>query len=85
MTTNHIDKLDSALIRDGRIDIKLHFDKCSNEITREIVSYYFKVDINLLDKYTFIENNHTLAEVINICMKYDNLDDVCKCLGQTSL
>lgn len=31
MTTNHIEKLDAALIRPGRVDVKVHFDYADRE------------------------------------------------------
>ena len=32
MTTNHIEKLDPALIRPGRVDMKIHLQECSKEM-----------------------------------------------------
>jgi len=42
MTTNHIDKLDSALIRSGRVDHKFEFTNASNEQITEIIRFFFK-------------------------------------------
>ncbi|KAK4190742.1 BCS1 N terminal-domain-containing protein [Podospora australis] len=36
MTTNHLDKLDSALIRPGRVDMIVKFDKADTEMTAAI-------------------------------------------------
>ena len=36
MTTNHIDELDDALIRAGRVDVKVKLDWCSKSQTRKI-------------------------------------------------
>ena len=36
MTTNHIEKLDEALIRPGRVDMKVKFDLASTEMTKTL-------------------------------------------------
>jgi chaperone BCS1 len=36
MTTNHIDRLDSALIRPGRVDVKQYFGNCNKEMLEKV-------------------------------------------------
>ncbi|KXS15183.1 P-loop containing nucleoside triphosphate hydrolase protein [Gonapodya prolifera JEL478] len=46
MTTNHIDQLDPALIRPGRIDVRVLFDKASAWQARELfVNFYARGDV----------------------------------------
>jgi chaperone BCS1 len=40
-TTNHIEKLDAALIRPGRIDLKLEVGFVNEEILREFFTHFF--------------------------------------------
>jgi hypothetical protein len=42
LTTNHPDKLDSALVRPGRIDINVCFGFCSNETIIELVKNFYE-------------------------------------------
>ena len=42
MTTNHIDKIDPALIRPGRIDIKINFKLLNSKQINEMVRFYIK-------------------------------------------
>ena len=60
MTTNHIEKLDSALIRPGRIDHKIEFNNASVEQIRSIIRYFFKRDFIEL-----ISINISVSEFIN--------------------
>ncbi|MEW5314948.1 MAG: hypothetical protein WDW38_006407 [Sanguina aurantia] len=41
MTTNHIEKLDSALIRPGRIDVKVHMGLCSGAMIAGMYDMFF--------------------------------------------
>ncbi len=41
MTTNHIEKLDPALIRPGRVDLQIKIDNASNEQCKEIYLRFF--------------------------------------------
>ena len=42
LTTNHPDKLDSALVRPGRIDINVCFGFCSNDTIIELVKNFYE-------------------------------------------
>ena len=41
MTTNHIDKLDAALIRPGRVDMKVEFQLADREVAEQIYHFIF--------------------------------------------
>ena len=54
MTTNHINKLDDALTRPGRIDLFYEFKHITNSIINKICNVYIedsiKLDQNLYQK-----------------------------------
>ena len=41
-STNHVDKIDPAALRPGRIDIRIDFKRASISIVREIISHWYK-------------------------------------------
>ena len=43
MTSNHIDQLDHALIRPGRIDVIADFKKCRNQTIIEMLEFFYDV------------------------------------------
>ena len=45
ITTNYPEKLDKALIRPGRIDLKLKFEKCTKENLVEMYTHYFENEL----------------------------------------
>lgn len=51
ITTNHIDKLDNALLRDGRCDLKLEITKPNKETINKYINY-----LNTLNKNIKIED-----------------------------
>ena len=45
MTSNHIQKLDHALIRPGRIDVIADFKKCLNQTLIEMIEFFYDIKI----------------------------------------
>ena len=78
LTTNHPDKLDSALVRPGRIDLNVCFGFCSNDTIIELVkNFYESIDyesnewINFTKKLEeYEEYLITPAEVNRIIFNY---------------
>lgn len=51
MTTNHVEKLDPALIRPGRIDRRFEFKNANFEQCRDIFLRFFNDDVDLATKF----------------------------------
>ena len=57
MTTNHIDRLSSALIRPGRVDMRLYFGPATRQQARDLfVSFYRDMPHVVLDRMTSLNN-----------------------------
>ncbi len=76
MTTNHPEQLDPALIRPGRIDMKVEFKKCSPIILQELIQHFYQCSSSNLHTYNpqlnAIAYKWTPAEVSEIMMRHDD-------------
>ena len=76
-STNHIEKLDKAFLRKGRIDVQIEFTKCDhyqiNTIYRTMKDK--DMDIDVLTKIQ--EYKYTPADIIShlFANQYENIDD----------
>lgn len=73
MTTNHIDKLDSALIRPGRMDHKIEFENANKEQIIQIIKYFYNKDISK-KTLTHMTMSISVSELINTII-IPHLDD----------
>lgn len=48
-TTNNIERLDKAIIREGRFDLKLRIDNITDDIAKEMIEYYGANYDNFID------------------------------------
>lgn len=74
ITTNHIENIDSALIRGGRIDLKVEFKKADNYQTKELFKRFYQTDNEkLIDKISllFPENTKSPAELQELFMQHN--------------
>jgi len=71
MTSNYPEKLDSALLRPGRIDINLKVGYCDKDMIKQMFTFFYKTEINL-DEID-IEKNITPAQLNKILL--DNFND----------
>jgi len=72
MTTNHLEKLDPALIRPGRVDLSLEFKRCNKKAIGDFFETFFPG--NNLDVKNVEDGVWTPAEVAQICINHQ--DDV---------
>jgi hypothetical protein len=78
-TTNHIDKLDPALLRPGRIDLKIEINGITNETFGKFCKFHYgkapKEDININGELTFADlqlevmKGSTMDELIEFVRK----------------
>jgi ATP-dependent 26S proteasome regulatory subunit len=81
MTTNYIEKLDSALIRPGRIDLICEFKKCTNQSIIEFIEMFYDIELNDDCKNELLqleEYKITPAEMTKLM--FENFEDYNACL-----
>lgn len=72
MTTNHVEKLDPALIRPGRIDLNIKFKKASIKDIKEMLNFYWKQEVPELD--SSLNEQFAHANIINYCRSSVSID-----------
>ncbi len=72
MTTNHIDKLDNALIRTGRIDYQLHIEYPQKSDVEAYLKMAFKTDV-VLGQYN---NSKSMSDIAEICIKNNQAESI---------
>lgn len=82
ISTNYPEKLDRALVRPGRIDIKIHLEKCSRNVIRDILEHYYGLRELLKETSDKLSNiiesfylkEITPAELYLFCFKHSSID-----------
>ena len=88
MTTNHPDKLDPALVRPGRVNIKVHMDYMSGDNAAQMLKSYFGPDSpeeteqRIRDVFSY--KNITPACLEAVCAQFDTLERALENLEQSS-
>lgn len=80
MTTNYPEKLDKALLREGRIDLNIELKLFNKTMIKQLLLFFYEVsneyfeNNNSYDK--IIDYKISPAQIINICQKnIDNIDN----------
>ena len=67
VTTNRYDEIDPALLRDGRIDIKINMENADIEIVNDVYNHFFHDNL----PYDFYNKNKDISimpsKLINFC------------------
>jgi hypothetical protein len=78
ITTNFRNKIDSALLRRGRVDIEVNFRKCTSKITREILEHFYEKPVPNVELPELVISP---ADLMDICMNnQDDMDEAIHCL-----
>ena len=72
--TNYIDRIDKALLRDGRFNLKIHLGKFNNEEIRELLGKMFSV--NIPENVKFREDEFTPAQLVDMATRCGSLEKV---------
>lgn len=65
ITTNHIDKLDEALIRDGRVDVRMEIKNPTPEIAKQYVESFYDIRLSM----NFGDLNMSMSSIQELCIK----------------
>lgn len=70
MTTNHANRIDDALIREGRIDMKIKIDNPEKEMVEEYLTLFYGQDVEM-NEY---ENTISMSKIQELCLQ--NKDNI---------
>ena len=82
VTSNHPEKLDEALIRDGRMDIKLEMKPLSSKCLKDmLLSFFPEKTLSDFDAFKPLLNHQNLtpASIQNICI-HNTFEEACDIL-----
>ncbi|AYV81698.1 MAG: putative AAA+ family ATPase [Harvfovirus sp.] len=79
-TTNHPEDIDPALIRPGRVDVKIEFKLCSCEISRSIIEFYTGKKIP--KEIVFPTYKYSPAELIQLCIGEKSMEEICEMIRE---
>jgi chaperone BCS1 len=87
-TTNQIDAIDSALMRPGRFDLKLHLGNFNQEETRQLLTRYYQVeekeDLAYLQSKNLKDEVFTPVQLIHMFQQQPNFHSMVDQLSVTS-
>jgi SpoVK/Ycf46/Vps4 family AAA+-type ATPase len=75
ITTNYPERIDKALIRPGRVDMIIHFKKCSRAIVQEMANSFYEKEV-AIPADSSLDYKWTPAEVNQILFRNFNSPDV---------
>ena len=64
-SSNYPERIDKALIRPGRVDMIVHFKRCSRAVLKEMINSFYEQDVEIPDDPT-LDDKWTPAEAIRI-------------------
>jgi len=76
ITTNHIEKLDDALLRAGRMDVKIKLDYATSDSINNYLSTFYELN----SQEIFTDGYIAMSEVQEICVR--NINDYGKAIYQ---
>lgn len=75
ITTNYPERIDKALIRPGRVDMIIHFKKCSRNIVQEMANSFYEKEV-VIPEDDSLNYKWTPAEVNQILFRNFNSPEV---------
>lgn len=76
ITTNHISKLDDAVLRDGRIDMRVNIENPTSSLVDEYVSLFYQKDLHAMNGQ--YDERFSMSTIQNICLSCETEHDVYK-------
>lgn len=76
--TNHLNKLDPALIRPGRIDCVIELGLCTHKMIKDIIENFYETNVSDCEIEKIPENQFSPCKIYEVCFR--NTDDIKKVL-----
>jgi hypothetical protein len=83
ITSNYPEKLDRALVRPGRIDVKIQFDYAKRRLVQEMIQNFYTIAVDMSEIPESIEGKLTPAEVLEcLCNHFKSYKDAIESMTQ---